>query len=609
LLGTTRLSRAILAYHPGVAFPPQVRWPGRWSRPVAMRCPNCQDNTPKPLVVSVTWKPVQEPANTIRVLRCPACTACFFEDQKPPDYTEPTLLERGRVPFYLQQGAGLSLITRPLACIERPPGSTYLEVGCGFGFGIDFAAHAKGWRASGIDPAPLSAVGRELLGADIALRYLVGEDAAAHDCDVIMSSETVEHVRSPRDFVRVLRWALKPGGVLVLTTPDADAVRPETPEGALIPLLSPGLHLTLQSETSLRALLREAGFRHVEIEHDAYSLLAFASDAPLTLTRDPRAIRAIYRDYLEARAAAMPEDGDLFLGTAGQGVLEAVNDSEDGQAARIFARLSDVCARRFGIDLDAPVIPHAAWTASLEELARLVPLNLAVLMYARAMMSLRSGDDARAEACLRTCTQAAAIMRRALADIAIADGLTEDVGWAASAELCLCVAGRGAAEAIEMVRQLPDPPGGAAAIGRKRDILARALTLLVTRGHYGLASELIAMTGLRDWDWVEGDMPPAGPVARDALYCLAILAVQPGGDAGRALGYLRRVREAPARRRPARACSPTSCAPSSACCARPDACRRRTHCVIGTRGARSPSRRRSGGLLRGTVSAGRPTGG
>jgi SAM-dependent methyltransferase len=441
LLGTTRFSRAILAYHPGIAFPPQVRWPGRFARPFAMRCPNCQDTAPKPRVVAVTWKPVEEPADTILVLRCPACTACFFDDQKPPDYTEPSLLERGRVPFYLQQGAGLSLITRPLACIERPSGARYLEVGCGFGFGIDFAANAKGWIASGIDPAPLSALGRDMLGVDIALRYLSGEDAAAHECDVVMSSETVEHVRSPRDFVRVLRWALKPGGVLVLTTPDADAVRPQTPEGALIPLLSPGLHLTLQSERSLRALLRDAGFRHIEIEHDAYSLLAFASDAELTLTRDPRRVRAAYRDYLEGRAGAMPTDGDLFLGFAARGLLEAINDSEDVQAGRIFARLHAVCAERFGIDLDAPVIPNAAWTASLEELARLVPLNLAVLMYSRAMMSLRSGDSGRAERCLSVCTQAAAIMRRALADIAIADGLTEDIGWAATAELGLCAAG------------------------------------------------------------------------------------------------------------------------------------------------------------------------
>jgi hypothetical protein len=96
-----------------------------------------------------------------------------------------------------------------------------------------------------------------------------------------------------------------------------------------------------------------------------------------------------------------------------------------------------------------------------------------------------------------------------------------------------------------MFRQLTDPPGGEAALGRKRDIIARALTLLVTRGHYGLAHELMALTGLPEWDWVAGaDVPAAGAVARDALYCLAILEVQPGGDAGKALGYLRRVRQA-----------------------------------------------------------------
>ena len=540
MLGTTRFSRAILAYHRGVAFPAQVRWPGRFSRALEMRCPTCLVEGKKTVLVSVSWKPGEDPASSIRVLRCPECTACLSDNQSPPDYTQPTLIEAGRVPFYLQQGAGLALITRPLACIDRPPGSRYLEVGCGFGFGIDFATHAKGWRASGIDPAPLSALGRELLGADIALRYLIGQDAAAYECDVIMSSETLEHVRSPRDFVRVLRWALKPGGVLVLTTPNADAVRPETPEGALVPLLSPGLHLTLHTEASLRFLLSDAGFRNVEVERDAHALLAFASDGKLPLMRDQRRIRAVYRDYLERRAATSV-DSDLFLGFAGRGLLEAVNDSDDAQAMRIFAPLAQVCHERFGFELDGPMIPDAAWRANLEELSRLMPLNLTVLMYARAMLSLRSGDAARAERCLRVCNQAAAIMRRALSDIAIADGLTEDIGWAAAAELALCAAGRGGAEAIDLVRALPDPPGRA--VARKREIVARALTSLVMRGDYALAGQLIAVTGLRHWDWVaRGDTPIATPVARDALYSLAVLDVQRGGDPARALSYLTRVR-------------------------------------------------------------------
>ena len=63
------------------------------------------------------------------------------------------MLGRGRVPFYVQQGAGIWLITRPLAQLRNAPASScYMEVGCGFGFGLDYAIRTKGWDGRGIDP-------------------------------------------------------------------------------------------------------------------------------------------------------------------------------------------------------------------------------------------------------------------------------------------------------------------------------------------------------------------------------------------------------------------------------------------------------------------------
>ena len=215
-----------------------------------MNCPNCNSRAPKPQLLSVGWETPDHPPRRTHVLRCTDCPCCFYDDQNPPDYAEPSLLERGRVPFYLQQGAGISLITSPLARVLKPPGSAYLEVGCGFGFGLDFAVNARSWNGKGIDPAPLSDLGRRLLGLDIELRYLEAGDANRFRCDVVMSSETVEHVPSPIGFVRTLASVLKPDGVLILTTPDAEALSPATPPGALVPLLSPGLHPCSRTRTA-----------------------------------------------------------------------------------------------------------------------------------------------------------------------------------------------------------------------------------------------------------------------------------------------------------------------------------------------------------------------
>jgi SAM-dependent methyltransferase len=253
---TTRDDAGVNDPHASAACAPTVTWPepsarAEWSS----QCPNCGSCTGKPVLLTVEWHSPGQHRRSARLLRCPTCTCYFFDQHTQPDYAEPALGTAGRVPFYLQQGAGIGLITRPLARIRKPSGSTYLEVGCGFGFGLDFGIQARSWQGKGIDPAPLSDLGKRLLGLNIELRYLEPEDGARFDVDVVMSSETIEHVPSPRTFADTLRSALKPDGILVLTTPNADKITPSTPPGALVPILSPGLHLVFQNARSLQSLL------------------------------------------------------------------------------------------------------------------------------------------------------------------------------------------------------------------------------------------------------------------------------------------------------------------------------------------------------------------
>ena len=203
-----------------------------------------------------------------------------------------------------------------------------MEVGCGYGFGLDYALRTRAWRAVGIDPAPLATLGRDALQLPIESRYLREDDEARGTMNVVAGAEVIEHLPSPLAFVRTLRAMLRPGGVLVLTTPNGDDVRPETPSGVLIPLLSPGLHLTIQSATSLEFVLREAGFAEVQVEVDSHTLVAFASDAPLALTTDPGLLRRDLRQHLQQRAASTDPAGDPFLGFAGRAFQESANDGD-----------------------------------------------------------------------------------------------------------------------------------------------------------------------------------------------------------------------------------------------------------------------------------------
>lgn len=495
-----------------------------------MPCPNCGSDDAKRLVLSfdgrhrVSLKP-------LKVLRCPACACHFYDDQHTPDYADPEMNDHGCVPFYVQQGAGVGLITRPLAQAAAPPGSSYMEVGCGYGFGLDFALNSRGWNGIGIDPAPLAAVGREALGVAIELRYLRDDDEARGTIDVVMASEVIEHVPSPAAFVRTLRAMLRPGGLLMLTTPNGDDIVPASSPGVIVSLLSPTLHLVIQNPHSFTALLREAGFAHVDVQVDGHSLVAFASDAPLVLEHDPATLRQAYRAHLARRAEAFDAASDVFLGFAGRWFQESVNDGDMDAAARAWTLLLPACRDRFGFDLDRlTALPPALATCDLEDMARLVPLNLGGLLYARGIQRLHErAARAELETQFTLAAQAAAAMRRALNKLSMEDGQTEDIGWAASAEALLCAAAKGVPDIAARLAALPPAPAGGAA--RRRAILGRAVGALVNAGHHGLARDVARSADLSI---------PAGDTTlddgeRDLMFSLAVLEVQAGPD-GRALG-------------------------------------------------------------------------
>ena len=466
----------------------------------------------------------------LNVLRCPACACHFYDNQSPPDYTDPEMNDYGRVPFYVQQGAGIGLITRPLAQAAAPPGSNYMEVGCGYGFGLDFAIHSRKWNSVGIDPAPLAAVGREALGVAIELRYLRDDDEARGTIDVVMASETIEHVPSPAAFVRTLRAMLRPGGMLVLTTPNGDDIVPTTSPGIIVSLLSPMLHLVIQNPASLTALLRQAGFAHVDVQVDGHSLVAFASDVPLELEQDQIALRRSYRAYLAQRAKAFDASGDIFLGYAGRLFLESVNDNDMDAATYAWTLLVPACRDRFGFDLDQlDELPPLA-TCDLEEMVCLVPLNLGGLLYARGIQRLKEGVARPAlEKQFALAAEAAAALRRTLNAWAMEDGQTEDIGWTASAEALLCAAARGDEDAAARLAALPPAP--ADGMARRRAVLGRAVGNLVNAGHYDQAREVTQSAGFS----IPSDDAPLDDADRDLTFSLAVLAVQTGAD-GHTLG-------------------------------------------------------------------------
>jgi len=505
-----------------------------WADPAAgtpaelqvLSCPNCGSNAPKSLVLTLGGPHRTVSLHPLNILRCPACTCRFYDRQLTPDYADPEMNDHGCVPFYVQQGAGIGLITRPLAQAPARPGSSYMEVGCGYGFGLDFAINSRGWRGIGIDPAPLAEAGRDALSLAIELRYLRDDDEARGTMDVVMASEVIEHVPSPAAFVRTLRAMLKPGGLLMMTTPNGDDITPTLSPGIIVSLLSPTLHLVIQSAASFTALLHQAGFAHVDVQVDSHSLVAFASDASLNLECDTGRLRQVYRTHLARRAEAFEPSSDVFLGFAGRSFQEGVNDGDRDAAARAWSLLVPACQQRFGLDLDhLDALPPATAACDLEELARLIPLNLGGLLYARGIQRLNEGAARPSlERQFILAAAAAAALRRGLNQLAMEDGQTEDIGWIAAAEALLCAAAGGAPDIAARLATLPRAPAGGEA--RRRTILGRAVGSLVNAGHYGLAREVVQRERMAS----VADDAPMTDSERDFVFSLAVLDVQAGPD-------------------------------------------------------------------------------
>lgn len=381
---------------PDAAQPAQPATPhGRdWrpARPPALRCEVCCTETPIPPLLA-------ERGHVLH--RCPPCPTCFYANRTMPDYAvqeEPGFYQQ----FHLEQNCSIHHATRFLFMADNPH-ATMLDVGCGFGYGVDLAAKALGWGAVGMDPSHFATAGRALLGEDIRTAYLTPETELGNRFGLVVASEVIEHVPDPAGFIGLLRRWLEPGGTLILTTPDADAITPEANEADMVSILALGTHLFLFSGASIALLLRRCGFAHVEVETRNNNLVAIASDAPIRRLPDGDARHvAAYRTYLEHLVDHAERGTPLWNGAAGRLMQLLAGGGEEPAVHRLFARIAEAWLPRYGIDLLRlrlpDLLPEAALAlardaartkAFMWEFGARQPLNLATVLYRRAVLEAR----------------------------------------------------------------------------------------------------------------------------------------------------------------------------------------------------------------------------
>jgi SAM-dependent methyltransferase len=153
-----------------------------------------------------------------------------------------------------------------------------LDLGCGDGR-LTAELRAGELVAADVSPVALARAARRLPGAELCeLEPDAPLPLGDGEFDLVLCTETIEHVRDVQLLLSEARRVLQPGGTLAVTTPahgrrDGLAILAGGFESRFDPL-SP--HLRFFSERSLRRLLDELGFEVVSLRQGRDSLLALA---------------------------------------------------------------------------------------------------------------------------------------------------------------------------------------------------------------------------------------------------------------------------------------------------------------------------------------------
>lgn len=200
-----------------------------------------------------------------------------------------------------------------------------LDIGAGSGWLVEHM-NSLGWDAHGLDPDPVAVRNARVRGLKFHEGSIFEQGFPDATFDAVTLCHSIEHVADPLAVVRECLRIIRPGGRLVMATPNTDSLGHRIFGGSWFPLDSPR-HLHLFNQRSMASLIAKADacrFRVFSTYRDANGVFVAS-----------RAIQRYGRFDVNAPRSAL----DMFAGRL-------------AQVAEILAMVID---RRWGEDLVAIV--------------------------------------------------------------------------------------------------------------------------------------------------------------------------------------------------------------------------------------------------------------
>jgi SAM-dependent methyltransferase len=145
----------------------------------------------------------------------------------------------------------------------------FLDVGCGAG-GVLGVAQSRGWEAFGQEISDWAVEQARKQGYEIINALLLEAQFPENHFDAVAMFDVLEHLPSPVDYIREVHRILKPGGVLVVETPNIGGFFARYLYKENSDLIKPRAHICLFTPQSARRLCGSVPFSEVRIETFPY---------------------------------------------------------------------------------------------------------------------------------------------------------------------------------------------------------------------------------------------------------------------------------------------------------------------------------------------------
>ena len=201
---------------------------------------------------------------------CPMCR-CMFVDPYPGRETNAVFQGAEAVErLEREDEERRDYFRRRLERLENRMGGSHpdarlLEIGCGSGVLLQ-EARWRGWLADAIElSAEMAArARRNNPEAQVFTGDIQALEPQGPPYDAIIALDVLEHVLQPLAMVENCRELLRPGGLILLQTPNTRSFRARI-QGAKWEMLDPDQHMNLFSPDALRVLLTTVGFDILEM--------------------------------------------------------------------------------------------------------------------------------------------------------------------------------------------------------------------------------------------------------------------------------------------------------------------------------------------------------